>query len=68
MCFSQKSKSTAPPPPTPPTTFQPMPADYSNAQQRKVAIASSTNDQVGSSQGASGLGSELSGSKPGGMY
>jgi hypothetical protein len=58
MCMGGKSKSTAPPPPTPATTFQPMPADYSNVSQRKQAVAASTNSQV-SGQGTAGLGSEL---------
>jgi hypothetical protein len=61
MCMGGKSKSTAAPPPTPATTFQPMPADYSNVSQRKQAVAASTNSQTASTQGSAGLGSELGG-------
>lgn len=43
MCFGSK-KSTAAPAPTPPTTFAPVPADTSNAQQRQAAILSSTDN------------------------
>lgn len=43
MCFGKKS-STSTPAPTPPTTFQPVPADTSNAQQRQAAILSSTDN------------------------
>lgn len=42
MCFGSKSSSPAVPAPTPPTTFQPMPADTSNQQQRKAAVLSSS--------------------------
>ena len=58
MCMG-KSKSQPVPPPQAPTTFQPMPADYSNVSQRQNAVAQSTNSQTG--QGSSGLGTELSG-------
>jgi len=43
MCFGKKS-STSTPAPTPATTFQPMPADTSNTQQRQAAILSSTDN------------------------
>jgi hypothetical protein len=61
MCFGSKSSSKTPPP-APPTTFEPRPrtADYSNVDQRKAAVAASTNSDTG--QGSK-MGAELSGAK-----
>lgn len=56
MCFGSKSSSPAVPAPTPPTTFQPMPSDTSNQQQRKAAVLSSTTQTpaLGSDLGSGG--------------
>lgn len=54
MCFGSKSSNNSTPAPSPPTTFQAMPADTSNTQQRKAAVLSSTEQPAA-------LGSELGG-------
>lgn len=59
MCFGGKSKSTPAPAPAP-TVYAPMPADYSNANQRGQAVAASTNSQL-PKQGDASFGSSLSG-------